>query len=172
MSGNLSYATALMALLTLATICVARASFVHWRRTAGPWLFLATVVMGFLLTLIRIEGLSAVNLMLSLTPSLSILSLGLLLQMYLDEVFDLSILQPAELLWWAGFVLFVSLPLYASVLGLIPRMATNLRGFTRWLLASGCMLRGAGISAWRSSCLVRSRCSTSGCCPRGICSMP
>lgn len=120
MSGTLSYVTALLAWLSLAAYCLARAGFPRRRRVARPWLFLATIAIALLLTLVKVNGLSAVNLLLSLSPSLSVLSLGLVVHNYLKEVFELSALQSDELPLWASFVLLLTVPLYASVLGLIP----------------------------------------------------
>ena len=120
MSGTLSYVTALFAWLSLAAYCLARVGFSRQRPVGRAWLFLATIAVTLLLTLVKINGLSAVNLLLSLSPSLSVLSLGLVVHNYLKEALGLSALQPDELPLWAGFVLLLSVPLYASVLGLIP----------------------------------------------------
>ncbi|MDY0168624.1 MAG: sialidase family protein [Thermoguttaceae bacterium] len=118
--GALSYATALLALLSLAAAGLTRLRLMHWR-WAGRWgLFLATIIAALLLTLIQIDGLSAVDLLLSLSPSLSVLCLGLVLHNYSNAVFGLPLLHPKELLYWAGFVLVLSIPLFASVLGGIP----------------------------------------------------
>lgn len=120
MIGTLSYVTALFAWLSLAAFCLARLGSPRRRRFGGTWLFLATIAIALLLTLVKVKGLSAVNLLLSLSPSLSVLCLGLLVHNYLKEVFGLSALQPDELPLWAGFVLLLSVPLYASILGIIP----------------------------------------------------
>ncbi len=120
MSGTLSYVTALFAWLSLAAYCLARVGFSRRRPVGRAWLFLGTIAVALLLTLVKINGLSAVSLLLSFSPSLSVLSLGLVVHNYLKETFGLSALQPDELPLWAGFVLLLSVPLYASVLGLIP----------------------------------------------------
>lgn len=120
MNGILSYATALFAWLSLAAFCLTRRGPLRRRQVGRPWLFLATIAFALVLTLVKVNGLSAVNLLLSLSPSLSVMSLGLLVHNYTREVFGLSVLQADELSLWAGFVLLLIVPLYASVLGIIP----------------------------------------------------
>ncbi|NLE39834.1 MAG: hypothetical protein GX621_17585 [Pirellulaceae bacterium] len=120
MSGILSQITALLVLLNLVAACLARANSARRRPVGRVWLLLATAVAGLLLFLVKIDGLSAVDLVLSLSPTLSVLTCGLMLHGYSEKVFGRPLLATRELTLWAGFVLCVSVPLFASVLGFIP----------------------------------------------------
>ncbi len=147
MSGTLSYAAALFALLSLAAVCLSRLGSLRRRRGGRLGLALATLVLALLFTSVKVDGLSAVGLFLSFSPSLSVFTLGLLLHNYVDEVFGLPVLQPGEVALWAGFVLLVSVPLFASVLGVLP---VDLYAHGYWFSWVHALAVGFGMyAAWR-----------------------
>jgi hypothetical protein len=108
------------AALLLAACAIWLARWVGW---AGPQAngrrracLIVAVVM--VLALVRVEGISAARLVLTLSPSLSIVTLALGVAAIGAAVWERPLLPADEWLVLGGFVLAISVPLFGTVFGL------------------------------------------------------
>ena len=105
-----------------------------------------TLVIG-LAALVPVNGLSAARLLLTLSPSLSVSTVAFSLAAIAAAISERPLIRRAELIFLGGFVLIVSLPLFASVLRLWPLDLYVLGYRFSWMdiVVAGCGI----LAAWR-----------------------
>jgi hypothetical protein len=108
---------------------------------------LAIVATAGVLSLVRVNGISAARLVLTLSPSLSVTTLALSLTAISSGVWGRPMIPRSEWPVLGGFVLLISVPLFWSVLGLWPVDLYALGYRFSWLYVVVAVL-GAFV-AWR-----------------------
>lgn len=137
------------AALALTAVALSLARWTGWvsadasGRRLARWLAFA---IG-LAVLVPVNGLSAARLLLTLSPSLSVSTVAFSLAAITAAVSERPLIRRAELVLLGGFVLAVSLPLFASVLRLWPLDLYVLGYHFSWMDIA---VAGWGIlAAWR-----------------------